>query len=37
MHAGGTGPTLGPGAYINNDNSMIKKSYNMSMEHSYFL
>jgi len=36
-HSGSTQPVVGPGSYINNENSMIKKSYNMSMEHSYFL
>lgn len=33
----GTQPVCGPGAYLNNENSMIKKSFNMSMEHSYFV
>ena len=37
IHQPGTGQALGPGAYISNENSMIKKSYNMSMEHAYFL
>ena len=32
-----TNMAIGPGAYISNENSMIKKSYNMSMEHAYFL
>lgn len=33
----GTQPVIGPGAYVNTENSFIKKSYNMSMEHSYFV
>ena len=33
----GTQTIIGPGSYVNNDNSFIKKSYNMSMEHSYFV
>jgi hypothetical protein len=33
----GTTQQVGPGSYITNDNSMLKKSFNMSMEHSYFL
>ena len=33
----GTAPVIGPGAYGSNENSMLKKSFNMSMEHSYFL
>lgn len=33
----GTQPIVGPGSYINNENSLIKKSFNMSMEHSYFV
>jgi hypothetical protein len=33
----GTTQVVGPGSYINNENSMLKKSFNMSMEHSYFL
>ena len=33
----GTQAVVGPGSYINNENSMIKKSFNMSMEHSYFV
>ena len=36
-HQTGTQPIIGPGSYVNTDNSMIKKSYNMSMEHSYFV
>ena len=35
--ASGTQAVVGPGSYINNENSMIKKSFNMSMEHSYFV
>jgi len=34
---GGTNHAVGPGSYVNMENSMIKKSFNMSMEHSYFL
>lgn len=33
----GTNMQIGPGAYISNENSMIKKSFNMSMEHAHFL
>ena len=33
----GTNNQVGPGSYVNLENSMIKKSFNMSMEHSYFL
>lgn len=33
----GTNQQVGPGSYGNLENSMIKKSFNMSMEHSYFL
>ena len=33
----GTVGQVGPGSYLNNDNSMIKKSHNMTMEHSFFL
>ena len=33
----GTAAVVGPGSYISNENSMVKKSFNMSMEHSYFL
>lgn len=36
-HGGSTQPVVGPGSYVNMDNSMIKKSYNMTMEHSYFV
>ena len=36
-HAGATQHNLGPGTYINNEGSMLKKSFNMSMEHSYFV
>jgi hypothetical protein len=36
-HAGSTAPILGPGSYVNTANSLIKKSFNMSMEHSYFV
>ena len=36
-HQAGTTGAVGPGSYINLENSMIKKSFNMSMEHSYFL
>ena len=36
-HQKGTQPIIGPGSYVNTDNSMIKKSFNMSMEHSYFV
>lgn len=37
LHQGSTQPTIGPGSYGNLENSMIKKSYNMSVEHSYFV
>lgn len=37
QHQKGTRGNVGPGSYVNNENSMIKKSFNMSMEHSYFL
>ena len=33
----GTQPIIGPGSYVNTENSFIKKSFNMSMEHSYFV
>ena len=33
----GTTHQVGPGSYINTENAMLKKSFNMSMEHSYFL
>jgi hypothetical protein len=36
-HGTGTQAIIGPGSYVNTDNSMIKKSFNMSMEHSYFV
>ena len=36
-HGTGTQPIIGPGSYVNTDNSFIKKSFNMSMEHSYFV
>ena len=36
-HQKGTQPIIGPGSYVNTENSMIKKSFNMSMEHSYFV
>ena len=36
-HGGQTQPVVGPGSYINNEGSMIKKSFNMSMENSYFV
>jgi len=36
-HAGQTQPIVGPGSYINNEGSMLKKSFNMSMENSYFV
>jgi len=36
-HTGSTNPELGPGAYPNVGPSFIKKSFNMSMEHSYFV
>ena len=36
-HLGSTQPVVGPGSYVNNENSFIKKSYNMSVEHSYFV
>ena len=36
-HAGSTAPILGPGSYVNTVNSLVKKSFNMSMEHSYFV
>merc|ERR1712046_245080 len=35
FHLGSTHPTIGPGSYGNLENSLIKKSYNMSVEHSY--
>jgi hypothetical protein len=34
---GDTANIVGPGSYINNEGSMIKKSFNMSMENSYFV
>jgi hypothetical protein len=37
IHQKGTRQNVGPGSYVNLENSMIKKSFNMSMEHSYFL
>lgn len=37
QHQKGTKANVGPGSYVNMENSMIKKSFNMSMEHSYFL
>lgn len=36
-HGNQTQANVGPGSYIAMDNTMLKKSYNMSMEHSYFL
>ncbi len=36
-HQGSTQPVIGPGSYVNMENSMLKKSYNMSVEHSYFV
>ena len=36
-HVTQTQPIVGPGSYINNEGSMIKKSFNMSMENSYFV
>ena len=36
-HQAGTTQKVGPGSYGNLENSMIKKSFNMSMEHSYFV
>lgn len=33
----GTQAYVGPGSYINNENSLLKKSYNMTMEHCYFV
>lgn len=36
-HIGSTQPMIGPGSYGNLENSLIKKSYNMSVEHSYFV
>ena len=36
-HQTGTQAIIGPGSYVNTDNSFIKKSYNMCMEHSYFV
>jgi len=33
----GTQAVIGPGSYLNTDNTFIKKSFNMSMEHSYFV
>ena len=32
-----TASTVGPGSYVNHENPMVKKSFNMSMEHCYFL
>ena len=37
IHQHGTTNKVGPGSYGNLDNTMMKKSFNMSMEHSYFL
>lgn len=37
FHQGSTQPVIGPGSYGNLENSLIKKSYNMSVEHSYFV
>ncbi len=33
----GTNMNIGPGSYLSNENSMVKKSFNMSMEHAYFV
>lgn len=33
----GTQAVIGPGSYLNTENAFIKKSFNMSMEHSYFV
>lgn len=37
FHQTSTNQAIGPGAYINLENSLIKKSYNMTVEHSYFV
>ena len=37
LQQGSTQPVIGPGSYGNLENSMVKKSYNMSVEHSYFV
>lgn len=37
IHQHGTTNKVGPGSYGNLENTMMKKSFNMSMEHSYFL
>lgn len=37
IHQHGTNQKVGPGSYGNLENTMMKKSFNMSMEHSYFL
>jgi len=34
---GATIPEVGPGSYQTTENLLIKKSYNMSVEHSYFV
>lgn len=36
-HQAGTNYKVGPGSYGTTENSMLKKSFNMSMEHSYFV
>ena len=36
-NCGATKATVGPGSYQNVEGGMIKKSYNMSVEHSYFV
>lgn len=36
-HQAGTNYKVGPGTYGSTENSMLKKSFNMSMEHSYFV
>ena len=37
VHQGGTSTNVGPGSYQRIDNTMIKKSFNLTMEHSYFM
>lgn len=35
VHQGGTNMNIGPGSYVNRDNSFLKKSFNMSVEQRY--
>ena len=37
IHQRGTTQNVGPGSYNHRDNSMMKKSFNMSMEQSHFI